>query len=241
MPESQSPRSRVRISLPDRIDREALLAAIARIDREGYVPHHDSHTYDVLHQGKTYPPIAVVAFAIERLTEQIIQPGQIRGGEGTQAFTILREAGFEIISRLPSEAAEEEYFEARVAALRKPSQHDRPAPEGNAKPTRSNRARSQKSYERDPEVHAWILDHAQGVCGLCGSKAPFISRSTGFPYLEVHHVLPLADDGPDTIDNTVALCPNCHRKCHFSSDSRKISKQLEKTIARLRSSSADNT
>lgn len=36
----------------------------------------------------------------------------------------------------------------------------------------------------------------------------------GKPYLEAHHIVPLAEDGPDELSNMVALCPNCHRKMH---------------------------
>lgn len=32
--------------------------------------------------------------------------------------------------------------------------------------------------------------------------------------MEEHHVIRLADGGSDSIDNAVALCPNCHRKIH---------------------------
>jgi len=68
-------------------------------------------------------------------------------------------------------------------------------------------------FVRRPDVIAWVLEAAEGVCGACGASAPFL-RSNGEPYLEVHHVRPLADGGPDTIDNAVALCPNCHRQLH---------------------------
>jgi len=30
----------------------------------------------------------------------------------------------------------------------------------------------------------------------------------------VHHIEWLSRGGQDTIDNTAALCPNCHRKMH---------------------------
>lgn len=43
--------------------------------------------------------------------------------------------------------------------------------------------------------------------------APFQNKD-GEPYLETHHIICLSHGGPDTIDNTVALCPNCHRKMH---------------------------
>lgn len=35
------------------------------------------------------------------------------------------------------------------------------------------------------------------------------------PYLEVHHKVPLALGGDDTVANATALCPNCHRQNHF--------------------------
>lgn len=34
----------------------------------------------------------------------------------------------------------------------------------------------------------------------------------GQPFLEVHHIHYLSNGGNDTIDNVIALCPNCHRK-----------------------------
>ena len=29
--------------------------------------------------------------------------------------------------------------------------------------------------------------------------------------LEIHHIIPEAEKGPDTEDNAAPLCPNCHR------------------------------
>lgn len=69
-------------------------------------------------------------------------------------------------------------------------------------------------YLRNPDVVAEVLEKAAGVCAYCGQSAPFIKDSDGFPFLEVHHVVPLAEKGLDTIDNAVALCPNCHRHAH---------------------------
>jgi 5-methylcytosine-specific restriction protein A len=38
----------------------------------------------------------------------------------------------------------------------------------------------------------------------------------GEPFLECHHIQRLADNGEDGPTNTVALCPNCHRRMHFA-------------------------
>lgn len=78
-----------------------------------------------------------------------------------------------------------------------------------------NTTQSVYVYQRNPDVVAEVLLRASGFCEHCLSKAPFLRRTDGTPYLEVHHLIPLADGGEDTIDNAIALCPNCHRSQHF--------------------------
>lgn len=70
-------------------------------------------------------------------------------------------------------------------------------------------------FDRNPDVVAEVLSRAGGICESCKQPAPFIRRSNGTPYLEVHHIQRLADGGEDTVDNAVALCPNCHREAHY--------------------------
>ena len=65
-------------------------------------------------------------------------------------------------------------------------------------------------HERDENVAAYAKRRAAGVCDLCEIVAPFV-KNDGTPYLECHHIVWLANGGEDTIANTVALCPNCHR------------------------------
>lgn len=67
--------------------------------------------------------------------------------------------------------------------------------------------------ERDPYVSLLAKYMANGICDLCGEQAPFVD-SKGKPYLETHHIDWLARGGEDSIENTVALCPNCHRRMH---------------------------
>jgi 5-methylcytosine-specific restriction enzyme A len=72
-----------------------------------------------------------------------------------------------------------------------------------------------EAYVRNTDVIAEVLARAHGICESCSQPAPFTRRSDGTPYLEVHHRIRLADDGEDTIENAIALCPNCHRKAHY--------------------------
>lgn len=70
-------------------------------------------------------------------------------------------------------------------------------------------------FARNTDVVAEVLLRANGFCEGCGSAAPFKRRSTGAPFLEVHHRTPLAEGGDDTVANAIALCPNCHRQRHY--------------------------
>lgn len=76
---------------------------------------------------------------------------------------------------------------------------------------------SATQHQRSP----WVAEHARrrakGRCELCSEPAPF-NRKDGSPYLETHHIEWLANGGADTVENTVALCPNCHRKMHVVND-----------------------
>lgn len=72
-------------------------------------------------------------------------------------------------------------------------------------------------HYRDPYLKQMVKRIAEGKCQYCGEEAPFVDKQ-GEPYLEAHHVVRLADGGKDSIDNVVAICPNCHRKVHVLAD-----------------------
>lgn len=71
------------------------------------------------------------------------------------------------------------------------------------------------AFIRNPDVVAEVLRVANGYCAQCKKPAPFNRKSDSTPYLEVHHKIKLADDGEDTVENSEALCPNCHREKHY--------------------------
>ncbi|MDB0030127.1 HNH endonuclease [Opitutales bacterium] len=70
-------------------------------------------------------------------------------------------------------------------------------------------------YRRNQDVVAEVLLRANGICEDCDNDAPFQRRKNGEPYLEVHHIIPLSENGEDAVDNAMALCPNCHREAHY--------------------------
>lgn len=85
-------------------------------------------------------------------------------------------------------------------------------------------------YNRDPVIAAAVKERANGRCDLCGQPAPFNSAN-GFPYLEEHHLDRLADGGDDSVDNAVALCPNCHRKMHIVNDEKDTERLKNRILA----------
>ena len=103
-------------------------------------------------------------------------------------------------------------------------------PKGNLSPERSDPSERKGAFKRDPAVIAWVKQRANGVCELCEKNAPFLDKY-GNPFLEVHHIIPLADKGPDKIDNAVALCPNCHRECHHGGSATSLSKSLSEKLS----------
>lgn len=105
-------------------------------------------------------------------------------------------------------------------------------PSGNRSPPMIP-AKISAQVQRDPAVVAWVHKAANGQCELCASNAPFLRRD-GRPYLEIHHVKTLADGGPDTPDNAVALCPNCHRAMHYSKDQNIMISEIYRRVPRLR-------
>ncbi len=85
-------------------------------------------------------------------------------------------------------------------------------------------------YYRSNAVKQYALARSNGVCEYCGHKAPFKTKQ-GAPYLEVHHLLRVADGGPDSPDGVAALCPNCHRNIHLGSTGADINDKLIRHIS----------
>jgi 5-methylcytosine-specific restriction protein A len=128
-----------------------------------------------------------------------------------------------------SETTERDLLEKRVSLLRK--QKEIALPNGSLQPDWE--MKNIKFFYRNPAIKAWILENAKGICEGCDSPAHF-RGSDGLPYLEVHHVLPLSQGGSDRTENTVALCSNCHTRCHYSIDRDEFKLYLYQKVIRLR-------
>lgn len=63
-------------------------------------------------------------------------------------------------------------------------------------------------------LQRYILERANGFCESCGRPSPFKHKNNS-PYLEVHHIDCVGDDGMTWPRFAVALCPTCHKKAHY--------------------------
>jgi 5-methylcytosine-specific restriction protein A len=101
----------------------------------------------------------------------------------------------------------------RTRRARRKSDEELTQQASNAPKQAGQRRTSATQYQRSEAISEYTKRRANGHCDLCGQPAPFEDRE-GRPFLESHHIEWLARGGEDSISNTVALCPNCHRKMH---------------------------
>jgi len=142
----------------------------------------------------------------------------VTGWKGRERTTVQRSDGkfFDQIEvSLPTAEETQISFEKQVEISLRDSADARRARLANA-PSHPSKIQIQTTvFDRNPDVVAEVLHRANGKCAECGENAPFVRRSSGTPYLEVHHKIPLAQQGRDDVANATALCPNCHRRAHF--------------------------
>jgi 5-methylcytosine-specific restriction enzyme A len=165
------------------------------------------HLFEVFRQGE-YIYAGQVELAGKPLQEQQLDVNnKLRK---VWMFPLRLKKGGTIPQATPEDLAKIQARLERQAAKLPPDQLKARAKNAKGKPER--RMVASEQFVRDSFVVCYVKDEANGFCDLCAQPAPF--KRKGKPYLECHHVIPLAKDGEDTIDNAVALCPNCHRKIH---------------------------
>lgn len=88
-------------------------------------------------------------------------------------------------------------------------------------------------YQRDRRKALKRISLAKYQCENKCRRDLFVSRSTQTPYLEAHHLIPMALQKDtlislDTLSNIYCLCPHCHREIHLG-----LNNSVKKTIDTL--------
>src|SRR5437879_4160614 len=98
-------------AIPKGLTRFHTLQALADLAAGVEHPFGVPTAYELVHEGKRYPPKAVVGLACRSLLGRILQPEEFSGGEAPgQANYVLRELGFTVERKgtdPSSESAEE--------------------------------------------------------------------------------------------------------------------------------------
>lgn len=102
----------------------------------------------------------------------------------------------------------------------------------NSRSVAESKKRTANYRVRSLAIRLYVLCRANGHCEGCEFPAPF-SKSDGSAYLEPHHTMQLADDGPDHPARVIALCPNCHRHAHHGDDAERFNALLKKRLLAL--------
>ena len=78
----------------------------------------------------------------------------------------------------------------------------------------------QTVYRRSNILRLQAFVFADFKCEMDTNHESFIAESTGLPYMEAHHAIPMKMQGSfecnlDVYANIVCLCPICHRRIHY--------------------------
>ncbi len=171
--------------------------------------YDDSHAYNITAKKAILLPEILRTKTVPRARKGGVGFGQSNVWYAQDADDIVQNV-LTYINSFESKGAVQEILNRTIEAmsddelLRECEESSTPAPTYTATAT---------LRKRNPVLPEIAKRRAKGVCQLCGENAPFTDKN-GRPYLEAHHIIPLAEDGADALSNMVALCPNCHRKMH---------------------------
>jgi len=89
--------------------------------------------------------------------------------------------------------------------------------------------RMSASYSRDQKIRSFVINRAKGRCEYCGELG-FLMSDGRSHYIEAHHIIGLADEGEDSVENVIALCPKHHREAHFGANRINLEAEMAKLI-----------
>lgn len=127
-----------------------------------------------------------------------------------------------------SATVDEETVVSSLIRLKSREQLRRQAGKAPRQPAKRPSARTE--FERSAAVVAYVKKRAGENCEMPGCKSTLFRKSDGSVYTEVHHVIPLAEGGDDSVENAAALCPNCHRAQHHAENKAELRETLAERV-----------
>lgn len=189
--------------LPDRLSRESIIDAISAYDAGVSHRFDDSVLYDVLYEGRRYPPKAIVGIAAKSITGEEFSPKDFSGGLKSKCFRLLLNQGFEITRK--DEPETEQIHPDEVPP-------DTQYAEGAVMQVTVNR------YERDQKARRAALKYHGYQCKVCDIDMPKVYGEIAEGFIHIHHLEPLhmlkERHHPDPKTDLIPVCPNCHAMLH---------------------------
>lgn len=178
------------------LTKDSIQKAIEEIDHGKIPPKRQSVHYDLIVDGKPYPPKYVISLAAKYVRGIALSPDDFDAVAAKNYF----------ISK------EQEYgYKIRDRRLEN-NQTQKACDFGEVSPERV----SCTTYRilRDTELARQIKLLHDYKCQICGHT---IRLSDGSFYAEAHHIRPLGSphNGPDTRGNIICVCPNCHAELDY--------------------------
>jgi hypothetical protein len=170
-----------------------------------------------------------------RVTPGLVEVGPIGYANATN-FKLTEEAGRQLIklwrafSNVRSEVQARQEFDRQVAVLERVPFEQLMEEYRRARAIDSEAPRrtlvTAVIFERDPLVKAIARQRVGFRCEVPGCPTPSFPSKFAEPYCEVHHLIPLAENGDDTIENVVCVCANHHRELHFGKRHKALAESL---------------
>ena len=187
--------------IPDGITREHILKAVEDFDAGAKHSFADSTRYDVLHNGRRYPPKAIVGLAARYVLGAPLEPSDFSGGKSSTCFRVLQSRGFEIVLKEEAPLFSDEVQEEPTLYL-----------EGAYQRVLVNR------YERDRDARDKCIRYYGATCKVCDLNFGEQYGKIGEGFIHVHHLRPLSEIGAeyrvDPVRDLKPVCPNCHAMLH---------------------------
>lgn len=190
--------------IPKTITRDHILQTIDLVDTEGYESKYESTKYDLLHNGRRYPPKILISLAYQIVSGRPHPVAEFSGGAESNNF--LKGLGFSIVdkeghisgSSIQTEDDQNRYTEGRKKYV------------------------THISYERNSQLSKdkkkQVLDEQGHLsCEVCSFDFYKMYGERGYGYTECHHNKPVSEmsgEAEVTLEDLSLLCSNCHRMIH---------------------------
>jgi 5-methylcytosine-specific restriction endonuclease McrA len=103
----------------------------------------------------------------------------------------------------------------------------------NINTTPSQVEQTVRVYPRNNILRTYVKERSNYSCEMPDCDYIGFNKNDSKKYIEIHHVDPLSEGGEDSISNTVALCPNCHRKIHYAENKEELKQTLQSYLTTL--------